>query len=310
MAGFNVSGLTTYVETNKDVLIKNLVLGLAKGDTIRNLRKQLGVKTKERLNYLDVDPAIQDGSACGFNASGSTVFTEREIVTAQMKSQDQYCDKDLLGKFAEYQVKIAANKDAADMPFEGEIINEVVEGINEKLEKLVWQGATSGNSGTDLIDGFLTQALNNDSASTITVTGSSATTIYNRVKAVIEAIPEEILDKAVVFISPANYRKLGFELVENFKYNADLFNGKIEDRDVFFPGTEVRIHKTLGLKGSDKIYASAWENMVYGADLENDQEKVRFWYDDNSELFKYSIHWNSGVKTLYPDMVVVGDFSA
>ena len=307
MAGFNVSGLTTYVETNKDVLIKNLVLGLAKGDTIRNLRKQLGVKTKERLNYLDVDPAIQDGSACGFNASGSTVFTEREIVTAQMKSQDQYCDKDLLGKFAEYQVKIAANKDAADMPFEGEIINEVVEGINEKLEKLVWQGAKSNS---DLIDGFLTQAEGADSASTITVTGSSATTIYNRVKAVIEAIPEDILDKAVVFISPANYRKLGFELVENFKYNADLFNGKIEDRDVFFPGTEVRIHKTLGLKGSDKIYASAWENMVYGADLENDQEKVRFWYDDNSELFKYSIHWNSGVKTLYPDMVVVGDFSA
>ena len=307
MAGFNVSGLTTYVETNKDVLIKNLVLGLAKGDTIRNLRKQLGVKTKERLNYLDVDPAIQDGSACGFNASGSTVFTEREIETAQMKAQDQYCDKDLLGKFAEYQVKIAANKDAADMPFEGEIINEVVEGINEKLEKLVWQGAKSNS---DLIDGFLTQAEGADSASTITVTGSSATTIYNRVKAVIEAIPEDILDKAVVFISPANYRKLGFELVENFKYNADLFNGKIEDRDVFFPGTEVRIHKTLGLKGSDKIYASAWENMVYGADLENDQEKVRFWYDDNSELFKYSIHWNSGVKTLYPDMVVVGDFSA
>ncbi len=45
---------------------------------------------------------------------------------------------------------------------------------------------------------------------------------------------------------------------------------------------------------------------MYGADLEGDNEKVRFWYDDNSELFKYSIHWNSGVKTLYPDMVVLG----
>ena len=307
MAGYTVSGLTAYVEVNKDALIKSLVLGLAKGDTIRNLKKQFGIKTKERLNYLDVDPVLQDGSACGFQASGSTVFSEREIETAQLKAQDQYCDKDLLGKFAEYQVKIAANKDAADMPFEGEIVNEVIEKINEKMEKLVWQG---DKSGTDLIDGFLTQAEGADSASTIMVTGSSATSIYNRVKAVIEAIPEDILDKAVVFISPANYRKLGFELVENFKYNADLFNGKIEDRDVFFPGTEVRIHKTMGLKGSDKIYASCFENMVYGADLENDQEKVRFWYDDNSELFKYSIHWNSGVKTLYPDMVVVGDFSA
>ena len=307
MAGYTVSGLTTYVEVNKDVLIKNLVLGLAKGDTIRNCRKQLGIKTKERLNYLDVDPALQDGSNCGFQASGSTVFSEREIETAQIKAQDQYCDKDLLGKFAEYQVKIAATKDAADMPFEAEIINEVIEKCDEKMEKLVWQGDKGQG---DLIDGFATIAAGADSGSTVMVTGASSTSIYNKVKAVIEAIPEEIIDKAVVFLSPANYRKLGLSLVEDFKYNADLFSSNIEGREVYFPGTEVRIHKAMGLKGSDLIYASAWENMVYGADLENDMEKVRFWYDDNSELFKYSIHWNAAVNTLYPDMVVLGDFSA
>lgn len=307
MAGYTVSGLTTYVEVNKDVLIKNLVLGLAKGDTIRNCRKQLGIKTKERLNYLDVDPSLQDGSNCGFQASGSTVFSEREIETAQIKAQDQYCDKDMLSKFAEYQVKIAATKDAADMPFEGEIINEVIAKCDEKMEKLVWQGDKGQG---DLIDGFATIAAGADSGSTVMVTGASSTSIYNKVKAVIEAIPEEIIDKAVVFLSPANYRKLGLSLVEDFKYNADLFNSNIEGREVYFPGTEVRIHKAMGLKGSDLIYASAWENMVYGADLENDMEKVRFFYDDNSELFKYSIHWNAGVNTLYPDMVVLGDFSA
>ena len=308
MAGYSVSALTNYVEVNKDVLIKRLVLGLAKGDTIPSLKKQLGVKTKERLNYLDVDPTIQDGSTCGFNAAGSTVFSEREIETAQLKAQDQYCDKDLLGKFAEYQVKIAANKDAADLPFEGAIVDEVVEGINEKMEKLVWQGATSGNSGTDLIDGFLTQALNQDSASTIMVTGSSATSMYNRVQEVIMAIPEDILDKATVFMSPANYRKLVFELVAKNLYHYAP-GAEIEDKDIVFPGSEVRVHKTIGLKGSNYIYASAYDNMVYGADLENDQEKVRFWYDDNSELYKYSIHWNAGVKTLFPDMVAVADLN-
>ena len=305
-SGYTVSGITNYVEVNKDVLIKRLVLGLAAGDTIPNLKKQLGIKTKERLNYLDVDPVIQDGSSCGFSASGSTVFSEREIETAQLKAQDQYCDKDLLGKFAEYAVKIAADKNASDMPFEEEIVNEVLEGINEKMEKLVWQG---DKSGSDLIDGFLTQAEGADSASTITVTGSSATTMYARVQAVIMALPEDILEKATVFMSPANFRKLVFELVEKNLYHFAP-GADIEDKDIVFPGTEVRIHKTHGLKGSDKIYASAYANMVYGSDLENDQEKVRFWYDDNSELFKYSIHWNAGVKTLYPDMVVVGDFSA
>lgn len=305
-SGYTVSGLTDYVKINQDLLVKRVVLGLAKGDTIPSLKKQFGVKTSERLNYLDVDPVIQDGSSCGFSASGNTVFSEREIETAQLKAQDQYCDKDLLGKYAEYAVKIAANKDASDMPFEEEIVNEVIEGINEKMEKLVWQG---DKSGSDLIDGFLTQAAGADSASTITVTGSSATSMYNKVQAVIMAIPEDILDKSTVFMSPANFRKLVFELVEKNLYHFAP-GADIEDKDIIFPGTEVRIHKTIGLKGSDKIYASAYANMVYGADLENDQEKVRFWYDDNSELFKYSIHWNAGVKTLYPDMVVLGDFSA
>ena len=305
-SGFSVSNITGYTEINKDVLVKRLVLGEAKGDTIRNLKKQFGVKTKEKLNILNVDPALQDGSSCGFNASGSTSFSNREIETAQLKAQDAYCDKDLLGTFAEYTVKINAQKVAEDLPFEGYLIDEVISGIDEKLEKLVWQG---DKSGTDLIDGFLTQAEGADSASTITVTAATGTSVYNRVKGVIEAIPEEILDKAVVFLSPANFRKLAFDLVENFKYNADMFNASIEDRDVYFPGSEVRVRKAIGLKNSDKIYASCWENMVYGCDLEGDNEKVRLWYDDNSELVKYSIHWNSGVKTLFPDMVVVGKFA-
>ena len=307
MAGYTVSGLTTYVEVNKDVLIKDLVLGLAKGDTIRNLRKQLGIKTKERLNYLDVDPDLQSGENCGFSASSSTIFSEREIETAQIKAQDQFCDKDMLSKFAEYQVRLSADKDLADMPFEAEIIREVITKCNEKMEKLVWQGDT--NDG-DLIDGFLTIAAGADSGSTVMVTGASSTSIYNKVKAVIEAIPEDIIDKAVVFLSPSDFRKLGLSLVEDFKYNAELFNSNIEGREIYFPGTSVRIHKAHGMSGSNLIYASAWENMVYGADLMNDSERVRAWYDPNTELWKYSLAWNSGVQTLYPDLVVLGDFSA
>lgn len=307
-SGYTVSGLTDYVKVNQDVLIKGIVLGGVKGDTIPMLRKQLGIKTKERLNYLDVDPVLQDGSNCGFSASGSTAFSEREIETAQIKAQDQYCDKDLLGKFAEYQVKIAATKDGSDMPFEAEILNEVVGKINEKMEKLVWQG--DKNNG-DLIDGFLTQALGADSGSTIMVTGSSATSISARIEEMVNAVPEDFdADKMTIFVSPANFRKLAFELVKDYKYNANMFDADVENRDIIYPGTSIKVHKTIGLLGSDKLVASPVQNLAYGADLMNDEEKIRFWYDDNTELFKYSIHWNAGVKSLYPDLVIVGDFSA
>lgn len=305
-SGYTVSGLSDYTKINQDVLIKNVVLGEVKGDTIPKLRKQFGIKTKERLNYLDVDPAIQDGSSCGFSAVGSTDFSEREIETAQLKAQDQYCDKALLGKYAEYLVKINSQKSESDMPFEKEILDEVVGKINEKMEKLVWQGATSTYAGTDLINGFLTQALNSDSASTVDVTLASGISMYEAIKSVVMAIPERILDKATIFVSPALYRQFVMEMVEkNFIHFGP--DGKMEDRDITFPGSDVKVHKTIGLTGDKKhIYASVYENMVYGADLEGDNEKVRFWYDDNTELYKYSIHWNSGVKTLYPDMVVLG----
>ena len=304
-SGYTVNNITGYTEQNKDVLVKNVVLGELAGDTIPFLKKQFGVKTAEKLNILNVDPALQDGSHCGFTPSGSTSFSNRTIETAQLKAEDAYCDKDLLSTFAEYLVKINAQKIAGDMPFESYILDEVIRKVNEKMEKLVWQG---DKSGTDLIDGFLTQAEGADSASTIIVTASSATSMYARAQAVIMAIPEEILDKAVLFVSPANYRKLVFELVEKNLYHFAP-GADIEDKDIYFPGSEVRIHKTLGLKGADEIYASVYENMVYGCDLEGDQEKVRFWYDDKDQTFDYSIMWNAGVKTLFPDMVVLGSIA-
>lgn len=295
--GYEVSGLTDFVKVNQDVLVKSIVLGDVKGDTIPALRKQLGVKTKERLNNLDVEVILQDGSECGFNASGSTNFSEREIETAQIKVQDKWCDKDLLGKFAEYQVKIAATKDGSDMPFERAILDEIAGNINKQMEALVWAGDKSGG---DLIDGFITLAKNDSK----TINVSLGTNAYDSIKTVINAIPEEILDKATVFVSPAAYRALVFELVEKNLYHFSP-SDSVEGKDIIFPGTEVKVHKTIGLTGEDVIYASAYNNMVYGCDMLGDSEKVRFWYDDNDELFKLSVHFNAGVQTLYPDMVVL-----
>lgn len=304
---YTVSALTNYVKTNEDALIKSVVLGGVKGDTIDNLSLQTGIKTKERLNYLNVEPSFQDGSSCGFSASGSTEFTERELETKQYKVQDQYCDRVLLGKFAEYQVKINAQKEASDLPFEAELMDEIIGGINAGMEKEVWLGTGTGSS---LIKGFVTLAASADSASTVAVSIESGTSVYNAIKKVVMAIPERIIDEAVVFVSPAIYRAFVQEMVEKnyFHYKND---GNVENMDITFPGTDIKVHKTIGLTGDKKhIYASSYKNMVYGCDLQGDEEKVKVWYDDNSELFKYSIRWNAGVMTYFPDMVVLGTGAA
>ena len=308
MAGYTVSGLSAYVETRKDVLVKDIVLGGVKGDTIANLSKQLGIKTKERINYLNLTPALQDGKGCGFSASGSTVLTNRDLETAIFKVNDTYCPDDLLGKFAEYMVKFGADANAeGDFPFEEEILRQIVGGINEQMEKLVWQGATSGNSGTDLIDGFITLAENNDRASTITASTTAATSaisVYSEIKKVIMLIPEEIIDKAVVFVAPAVYRAFVQEMVEKNYYHYE--SGKVENNDLIFPGTNIAVHKTIGMTGDKKhIYASCYDNMFYGADMMNDKEEVRVWFSDDDDVFKLKVKFNAGVATAFPDEVVL-----
>ena len=303
--GYDISKLAAYVKTNADVILKDVVLGSVEGDSVANMRKQLGVKTKEKLNYLNVTPALQNGKDCGFNASGSTVFSDRDITVKTIKAQDEYCDRDLLGKFAESLVNIAAGKET--LPFEAQIVDEVVKGIRKQIEKIVWQGDTTLG-----IDGLLKIADTGgaDAASTVKVSIASGTDIYEAVKAVYLAIPEGLLDKAFIGLSPANFRAFTQAMVEKNYYH---YSGP-QDANVnefIFPGSNVKVKSIQGLSGvNDKIYASVWDNLVYGTDLLNDEEVVNAWYDPNTELFRYTIRFNAGVSTLFPDEVVLGTIAA
>ena len=294
---FNVSGLSAYVQENRDNILRKVVL---EGDTISKMAKQLGVKTKERLHYFSLDPVIQDGKGCGFSAQGATNITEKDVETAVMKINDEWCNDDLLGKYAEYLVRFGADANAEQLAFEQLIADELVKNINKEMEKRVWQGKKA----TDLIDGLLTQAAADNE--TITVSFGSGDTLYEKVKAVIMAIPEEILDDAVVFVSPANFRGLVFELLE--MNNFHITPEEIEKGEFYFPGTTIAVHKTIGLTGvDDKIYASTWGNMVYATDMMDDKEELRFWFSDDADLHRVKVKWNAGVATYFSDYVVLGE---
>lgn len=300
-SAWNVSGLSAYVKENRDEILRKVIL---EGDTISRMAKQLGIKTKERLHYFNLDPVFQDGKGCGFSAQGATNLTEKDIEVAPIKINMEWCNDDLLGKFAEYLVRFGANANAENLAFEQLISDELVKNINKEMEEAVWQGDKSDTGRTDLFDGLLAQA--DADAGTIKVTFGTGDTLYDKVKAVIMAIPEEILDNAVVFVSPANFRSLVFELLE--MNNFHIAPEEIEKGEFYFPGTTIPIHKTLGLTGvDDKIYASTWENMVYGTDMMDDKEELRFWFSDDDDLHRLKVKWVSGVATYFSDYVVLGE---
>lgn len=295
---YEVSGLTAYVQENKDVILREIVLGGEGGFTVEKLRKQLGVKTSERLHPMNVTTSLQEAKGCGFSADGTTEISERVVETAQAKVNDEWCEEDLLATFAEYQIDIQAGKEK--LPFEAEIMGQVVRNINKEVERQIWVG---DKNNSDLIDGFVTIAAGADSASTITGQTASGASAYEAVLDTLALIPEEILDDAVIFVSPAIFREYIQDLVKANLYHYDPNNGDWEE--MFIPGSNVKVRKTFGLKGSDYLYASTYDNMVYAADLINAKEELKVWFSDDNDVTRMKVRFNFGVQTLFPDAVVL-----
>ena len=300
---FVVTSLPAYVQDNKDLIIKNFALvGTA---SRQRFGIQTGIKTSAYLNYLELNPTLQDGKGCGFTASGSATLTQRTITTAVIKVNMDVCPDSLLGKYAEYLVRIGANSN--ELPFEQYIIDGVTTEINKKIEKLIWQGDTTQASNTDLkwINGILKQLASDSDKVAVSIAANTA--IYDAIKAVYLAIPEETLERgAEIYVSPANYRDFLQAMVEKnyFHYSGPQDSAPEE---FVFPGTDVKVVKTPGLAGvNDRIVASFPENFVYGCDAEGDLEDVKIWFSDDDDLFKLKVKWNSGIAYRFPNQVTLG----
>ena len=304
---FVVTSLPAYVQDNKDLIIKNFALvGTA---SRQRFGIQTGIKTSAYLNYLELNPTLQDGKGCGFTASGSATLTQRTITTAVIKVNMDICPDSLLGKYAEYLVRIGANSN--ELPFEQYIIDGVTTEINKKIEKLIWQGDTSKSTDTDLkwINGILKQLASDSDKVAVSIAANTA--IYDAIKAVYLAIPEETLERgAEIYVSPANYRDFLMAMVEKKYFN---YSGPQDSapEEFVFPGTDVKVVKTPGLAGvNDRIVASFPENFVYGCDAEGDLEDVKIWFSDDDDLFKLKVKWNSGIAYRFPNQVTLGTISS
>lgn len=280
---YNVTALGTYVQENKDIILKDIVFGGEYGNTIPLMTKQLGIKTTEKIHPSTLEAVLQDVSGeCGFNPQGDLNISERSITTKQKKVNMEFCLEKLLGKFAEYKVRVGANPDA--LPFEAEIIDGLVKSINKQVEKGVW---------TDLITNTTAQ-----------LTVESTGTAYERVMAVYMALPEAILEDAVIFVSPATFREYVKDLVDKNFYHYNPADGDLEE--IFIPGSGVKVRKAKGLaeQTDDVIFGTSPKNMIYGTDFMDNKEEVKAWFSDDNDTYRIKVRFNYGANVAFPDLVV------
>ena len=307
---FTVSGLTAYIEQNKDLLIKNIMFG--KGTRSR-ISIQTGVKYKEHLHIFAVDPVFGDGSDCGFSAAGTATLSERLIQVASLNVQMEICPKNLRGKYAEYLIRFNAEEQKS-LPFEQYLMDGIVDGINRKIETAIWLGDTT-NQSTDPVkkwfNGFVALALASISGSTGVVGEniSSGKTADEGILQVYAKLTENCLERgAEIYVSPAIFRSFMQDMVALNFYHYDPGNANPDE--FLLPGTDVKVVKTAGLAGDLHILGTYPANLYYGTDGENDNEVVDVWWSQDNRTYRLEALWNSGVQIAFLDQVVLGTFAA
>lgn len=267
-----------YIEVNKDLILRDAILGEAYGDTIPLMAKQFGVKGTEAIHPTTVDAQLQDVKGCGFKAQGGLNISERLIETKQKKVEMEFCEEELINKFINYKVRVGADEGA--LPFEGELIDSVVKSINKSVETDVWHIILTqlGLDGETLANG---------------------TSAYDAVMKAYMAIPVEILDDAVIFVNPAIFRAYVAELVAKNLYHYNPADGNLNE--MFLPGTGVKVRMARGIQTND-ILATTPKNLIYGTDFINNKEEVKVWYSDDDDVYRLKVRFNYGVQVAFPDL--------
>lgn len=291
-----LTGLPSYVEERRLPLIKEAVLK-AKTASLFNL--QSDIKTAAALNLLQTDVEFGDGLACGWEDKGTSTLSQRILTTGHIKVNRGFCERDFLKFWSGYLIRVAAGQQT--LPFEEYFVSAIVDNVKAAIEKAIWQGDTaSSDNKLKWFDGMLKIL----GAADGVVSATTAASAYDAIKNVYLAIPEKVLDKAVIFVGADTFRTYMQEMVEKNYYHYAADGMPVEE--FILPGSNTRVIAVNGLNGTGKIVAGSLDNMFYGCDMMGDEEKFELWYSQDFREYRLAIEFNAGVQVAFPDEIVVG----
>lgn len=305
---FNLSGLAAYTDQVGGELMRKAIL---EGETAKIIHVQPGVVGSQAINLLNSNLVVQEGS-CGWDASGSTIYTQRNIQTCQYKVNEALCPTDL----RQYWVgQLLTPGDYAEtVPFEEEISILKTQQISQYCENLIW-GATSA---TTCFSGFKELFAQEGSGTTtvtggVVVTGQTALasgTALSQVDALVEAIPDDVVNRTdwVVFMSHANYRKylINYRTANYYHYNPE---SSYEDFKTFHPATNILVHPVGGLNASNLMVLAPAGYLVLGVNLMSDSETLKMFYSVDFDEVRLRSNFNLGVQIAWPEYVITNGLS-
>lgn len=306
---FDVTALTNYTKENEALLVTSSVLGAKTASLIKAQGNvMVGVKSSEKINIMDTDAIFQAGGTCGFNASGTTTFTQRTVTVGKIKVNESLCPKSLESKYLQKALPEGSRYDS--IAFAAEYNDKKSARIAAQLETALWQGDTaSANVNLNKFDGFV-KLIGSSAveANNTTYYGTPATSITSAnvvaiVDALYRAIPSQVVakDDMTIFMSDSVFRTYTIALK-----NANMFNYSFDgkaDSEFVLPGTSIKVVATPGLNGVSKLYAMRLSNAFLGTDLLNEEERYELFYAKEADEVRFVAEFKLGVNVAFLDEV-------
>ena len=296
---FDLSALQNYTDEVGGLLLAESIV---KGKTADLCYVQSGVKGTQAINILSSTLNVQDGS-CGWDASGSTTFTQRDITVCDKKVNESLCPRDLNNYWASAFLNAGSYNES--VPFEEAIASLKVEQIGKYVEEQLWRATT----GTSCFDGFAT-LISTGTTGVVPVVGAAAITSSNALSEVdklIELTPDNVADRddLIVWMSMANYRKylINLRTANYFHFSPDA---DMTEYVTFHPGTNVRVVGTHGING-DGVYMGPAEYMVVGVDLMSDEERLDIFYSRDNDEVRVRANFKIGAQIAFPETFVTNN---
>jgi hypothetical protein len=307
---FSVGSLTNYTKENEALLVTSSVLGAKTAALIKSAGNvMVGVKSAETINIMDTDAFFQAGGTCGWNASGTTSFTQRTVTVGKIKVQEALCPKTLEAKYLQKALPTGSTYDS--IPFEQEFTDKKAKIIASQLETAIWQGDTaSANGNLNKFDGLIkligaasgvVDANVSGFVSGAPLTSITPTNVISLIDGVYRAIPAKVVaaEDMVIVCGMDTFRTYTIALKNANMFNY-AFDGKA-DSEFVLPGTSIKVVALQGLNGTNDIYAMRLSNLFLGTDLLNEEEKFEIFFAKEADEVRFAAEFKMGVNIAFPD---------
>jgi hypothetical protein len=211
--------------------------------------------------------------ACGFSATGTVTYTDKEVVAVKYKIENELCKDEFHQTFQAQSAGLFAAQNDIPATIQEAILLAMVNNMGAIVDYEIWQGTGSSTS----FNGLIKQLTGDTEVLKITGTSITKTNVVAELDKVYNLVPDSIEgDTDLVFVAAKNVTKA-------YKQAIAALYGQTPNGDKELDYLGIRLESIGGLP-NNTILAYRVKNVGFVTGLESDMNNVSVKDMDESDL--------------------------